>query len=114
MKTKTLMALSITLAVIALAFTIWFVQPVESATQLSEQTALNRLERYQRPTGVNVYAADSDTAVTLTWTGSSSTVSVTVTGDTLMAYINGVKDATYFTDVDLSGKTIKETAYQEF
>jgi hypothetical protein len=77
--------LAIIFMFVASAYALSIFNPVIGASQLSEQTALNRLERYQRPTPHNFTVDYSNTVMTVTYTGSESTADITVAGATITA-----------------------------
>jgi hypothetical protein len=65
----------------------------ESATQLSEQLALNRLERYARPFPLNVSVDDSATVMTVTYGGAyGNSVYLVVTGNTIETLLGDTLD----------------------
>lgn len=85
-------------------------RPALSESQLSEQTAINRLERYARPTGASVAASNTTSQLIVTYTGTSTsnTVEVVVGTTNVKAYTYAGSTATAdanFTSIALGTTT---------
>jgi|GEM_PF-5254283 len=94
-KVKTFALLTILLFV-AVVGGLTMSREATSAAQLSQQTAVNRLERYARPTPLNYAPSRTLVAMTVTYAGDEATADITVGATNITGDAPGGTDDTNF------------------